>query len=137
MEEFIPGQRYRHVRFGDVVMVVGLATEEITLRKLVIYTDSGGIGHGIWAAPLELFIHRYELMEEGKELRPSSSFQEFMSLIDSEKPLTENEEISSWMKYMNEHLSLKVLQLTQLARERASLKRRIFRLEQKIEELEK
>ena len=137
MEEFIPGQRYRHVRFGDVVMVVGLATEEMTLRKLVIYTDSGGIGHGIWASPLEIFIHRYELMEEGKELRPSSSFQEFMSLIDSEKPLTENEEISSWMKYMNEHLSLKVLQLTQLARERAILKRRIFRLEQKIEELEK
>lgn len=137
MEEFIPGQRYRHVRFGDVVMVVGLATEEITLRKLVIYTDSGDIGHGIWAAPLELFIHRYELMEEGKELRPSSSFQEFMSLIDSEKPLTENEEIRSWMKYMNEQMTLKVLLLTRLARERASLKRRIFRLEQKIEVLKK
>lgn len=137
MEEFIPGQRYRHVRFGDVVMVVGLATEEITLRKLVIYTDSGNIGHGIWAAPLELFIHRYELMEEGKELRPSSSFQEFMSLIDSEKPLTENEEIRSWMKYMNEQMTLKVLLLTRLARERASLKRRIFRLEQKIEVLKK
>lgn len=137
MEEFIPGQRYRHVRFGDVVMVVGLATEEMTLRKLVIYTDSGDIGHGIWAAPLELFIHRYELMEEGKELRPSSSFQEFMSLIDSEKPLTENEEIRSWMKYMNEQMTLKVLLLTRLARERASLKRRIFRLEQKIEVLKK
>lgn len=137
MEEFIPGQRYRHVRFGDVVMVVGLATEEMTLRKLVIYTDRGDIGHGIWASPLEIFIHRYELMEEGKELRPSSSFQELKSLIDSEKPLTENEEIRSWMKYMNEQMSLKVLQLTQLARERASLKRRIFHLEQEIEELEK
>ena len=137
MEEFIPGQRYRHVRFGDVVMVVGLATEEMTLRKLVIYTDRGDIGHGIWASPFEIFIHRYELMEEGKELRPSSSFQELKSLIDSEKPLTENEEIRSWMKYMNEQMSLKVLQLTQLARERASLKRRIFHLEQEIEELEK
>jgi len=137
MEEFIPGQRYRHVRFGDVVMVVGLATEEMTLRKLVIYTDRGDLGHGIWASPLEIFIHRYELMEEGKELRPSSSFQELKSLIDSEKPLTENEEIRSWMKYMNEQMSLKVLQLTQLARERASLKRRIFHLEQEIEELEK
>lgn len=137
MEEFIPGQRYRHVRFGDVVMVVGLATEEMTLRKLVIYTDSGSIGHGIWAAPLELFIHRYELMKDGKELRPSSSFQEFMSLIDSEKPLTENEEIRSWMKYMNEQLTLRVLQLTRLARKRARLKRRIFYLEQKIEELKK
>lgn len=137
MEEFIPGQRYRHVRFGDVVMVVGLATEEMTLRKLVIYTDRGNLGHGIWASPLEIFIHRYELMEEGKELRPSSSFQELKSLIDSEKPLTENEEIRSWMKYMNEQMSLKVLQLTQLARERASLKRRIFHLEQEIEELEK
>ena len=137
MEEFIPGQRYRHVRFGDVVMVVGLETEEMTLRKLVIYTDSGNIGHGVWASPLEIFIHRYELMEEGKELRPSSSFQEFMSLIDSEKPLTENQEIRSWMKYMNEQMSLKVLLLTRLARERASLKRRIFRLEQKIEVLKK
>lgn len=137
MEEFIPGQRYRHVRFGDVVMVVRLATEEMTLRKLVIYTDRGDLGHGIWASPLEIFIHRYELMEEGKELRPSSSFQELKSLIDSEKPLTENEEIRSWMKYMNEQMSLKVLQLTQLARERASLKRRIFHLEQEIEELEK
>lgn len=137
MEEFIPGQRYRHVRFGDVVMVVGLATEEMTLRKLVIYTDSGGIGHGIWASPLEIFIHRYELMEEGKELRPSSSFQEFMSLIDSDKPLTENQEIRSWMKYMNEQLTLRVLQLTRLARKRARLKRHIFRLEQKIEELKK
>jgi len=137
MEEFIPGQRYRHVRFGDVVMVVGLATEEMTLRKLVIYTDSGSIGHGVWAIPLEIFMHRYELMEEGKELRPSSSFQEFMSLIDSEKPLTENQEIRSWMKYMNEQMSLKVLLLTRLARERASLKRRIFRLEQKIEVMKK
>lgn len=137
MEEFIPGQRYRHVRFGDVVMVVGLATEEMTLRKLVIYTDSGNIGHGVWASPLAIFIHRYELMEEGKELRPSSSFQEFMSLIDSEKPLTENQEIRSWMKYMNEQMSLKVLLLTRLARERASLKRRIFRLEQKIEVMKK
>lgn len=137
MEEFIPGQRYRHVRFGDVVMVVGLATEEMTLRKLVIYTDSGNIGHGVWASPLAIFIHRYELMEEGKELRPSSSFQEFMSLIDSEKPLTENREIRSWMKYMNEQMSLKVLLLTRLVRERASLKRRIFRLEQKIEVMKK
>lgn len=137
MEEFLPGQFYRHVRFGDVVMVVGLATEEMTLRKLVVYTDRGNIGHGIWASPLEIFIHRYELMEEGKELKPSSSFKEFMSLIDSEKTLTENEEIRSWMKYMNEQMSLKVLQLTQLARERASLKRRIFHLEQKIEELKK
>lgn len=82
-------------------------------------------------------MHRYELMEEGKELRPSSSFQEFMSLIDSDKPLTENQEIRSWMKYMNEQMSLKVLLLTRLARERASLKRRIFRLEQKIEVLKK
>lgn len=137
MDDFLPGQHYRHVRFGDVVMIVGLATEEVTLRKLVVYTDRGNIGHGIWASPLEIFIHRYELMEEGKELRPSSNFQELKSLIDSEKPLTENEEIRSWMKYMNEQMSLKVLQLTQLARERASLKRRIFHLEQKIEELEK
>ena len=137
MEEFLPGQHYRHVRFGDVVMIVGLATEEMTLRKLVVYTDRGNIGHGIWASPLEIFIHRYELIEEGKELRPSSSFQELKSLIDSEKTLTENEEMLSWMQYMNEQMSLKVLQLTRLTREKTRLKRRIFYLEQKIEELKK
>lgn len=128
MEEFIPGQRYRHVRFGDVVMVVGLATEEMTLRKLVVYTEKGLLGDKVWVVPLEIFEHRYELVEDGKELRP---------VIDSKNLLDENEEIRSWVERMNMQMALEILQVNQLVRERDSLNRRIAYLEQKIEELEK
>ena len=128
MEDFIPGQHYRHVRFGDVVMVVGLATEEVTLRKLVVYTEKGLLGDKVWVVPLEIFEHRYELVEDGKELRP---------VRDSKKPLDENEEISSWVNLMNMQMALKILQVNQLVRERDSLQRRISYLEQKIEGLDK
>lgn len=128
MDDFLPGQHYRHVRFGDVVMIVGLATEEVTLRKLVVYTEKGLLGDKIWVVPLEIFEHRYELVEDGKELRP---------VIDSKKLLDENEEISSWVKLMNMQMALEILQVNQLVRERDSLQRRISYLEQKIEELEK
>lgn len=128
MDDFLPGQHYRHVRFGDVVMIVGLATEEVTLRKLVVYTDRGVFGDGVWVVPLEIFEHRYELVEDGKELRP---------VIDSKNILDENEEFSSWVKRMNMQMALKILQVNQLVRERDSLQRRISYLEQQIEELEK
>lgn len=128
MDDFLPGQHYRHVRFGDVVMIVGLATEEVTLRKLVVYTDRGVFGDGVWVVPLEIFEHRYELVEDGKELRP---------VIDSKNILDENEEFSSWVKRMNMQMALEILQVNQLVRERDSLQRRISYLEQKIEELEK
>ena len=128
MDDFLPGQHYRHVRFGDVVMIVGLATEEVTLRKLVVYTEKGLLGDKIWVVPLEIFEHRYELVEDGKELRP---------VINSKNLLDENEEISSWVKHMNMQMALKILQVNQLVRERDSLQRRISYLEQKIEELEK
>lgn len=128
MDDFLPGQHYRHVRFGDVVMIVGLATEEVTLRKLVVYTDRGVFGDRVWVVPLEIFEHRYELVEDGKELRP---------VIDSKNILDENEEFSSWVKRMNMQMALKILQVNQLVRERDSLQRRISYLEQQIEELEK
>lgn len=128
MDDFLPGQRYRHVRFGDVVMVVGLATEEVTLRKLVVYTEKGLLGDKVWVVPLEIFEHRYELVEDGKELRP---------VIDSKNLLDENEEIRSWVERMNMQMALEILQVNQLVRERDSLNRRIAYLEQKIEELEK
>lgn len=128
MDDFLPGQHYRHVRFGDVVMICGLATEEVTLRKLVVYTDRGVFGDGVWVVPLEIFEHRYELVEDGKELRP---------VIDSKNILDENEEFSSWVKRMNMQMALKILQVNQLVRERDSLQRRISYLEQQIEELEK
>lgn len=128
MDDFLPGQHYRHVRFGDVVMIVGLATEEVTLRKLVVYTDRGVFGDGVWVVPLEIFEHRYELVDDGKELRP---------VIDSKNIVDENEEFSSWVKRMNMQMALKILQVNQLVRERDSLQRRISYLEQQIEELEK
>ncbi|WP_456047943.1 hypothetical protein [Abiotrophia defectiva] len=53
-----------------------------------------------------------------------------------EELLAENERMKVCMKYMNELMPLKILQVNQLLRERDSLKRRIAYLEQKIEELE-
>ena len=128
MDEIIPGRHYKHVRFEDVIIPVGIATEEVTLRKLVIYADRGVFGDGVWAVPLEIFDHRYELVEDGKELGP---------VIDSKNLLDENKEISSWVKHMNMQMALKILQVNQLVRERDSLQRRISYLEQKIEVLEK
>lgn len=54
-----------------------------------------------------------------------------------EELLAENERMRSCMKYMNELMPLKILQVNQLVRERDSLKRRIAYLERKIEELGK
>ena len=54
-----------------------------------------------------------------------------------EELLAENERMRSCMKYMNELMPLKILQVNQLLREKDSLKRRIAYLEQKIEELKK
>lgn len=54
-----------------------------------------------------------------------------------EELLAENDRLKSCMKYMNELMALKMLQVNQLLRERDSLKRRIAYLEQKIEEMEK
>lgn len=53
-----------------------------------------------------------------------------------EELLAENERMKVCMKYMNELMPLKILQVNQLLRERDSLKRRIAYLEQKIEGLE-
>lgn len=54
-----------------------------------------------------------------------------------EELLAENDRLKSCMKYMNELMALKMLQVNQLVREKTRLKRRIFYLEQKIEGLEK
>lgn len=53
-----------------------------------------------------------------------------------EELLAENDRLKSCMKYMNELMALKMLQVNQLLRERDSMKRRIAYLEQKIEGLE-
>lgn len=128
MNELQPGKHYRNVKFGDVVMPVAVAMGEMTSRKFVVYTEKGTLGESVWILPLEIFEHRYELVEDGKELRP---------VIDSKNLLDENEEIRSWVERMNMQMALKILQVNQLVRERDSLNRRIAYLEQKIEELEK
>lgn len=128
MNELQPGKHYRHVNSGNVIMPVGIAVEEGTFRKVVVYVDKGILKDSVWAVPLEMFEHRYELVEDVKELRP---------VIDSKKLFDENEEISSWVELMNMQMALKILQVNQLVRERDSLQRRISYLEQKIEELDK
>ena len=52
-----------------------------------------------------------------------------------EELLAENDRLKSCMKYMDELMALKILQVNQLVKERDSLKRRIAYLEQKIEGL--
>lgn len=93
MNELQPGQHYRHVNSGNVIMPVGIAVEEGTFRKVVVYVDKGILKDSVWAVPLEMFEHRYELVEEGKELRPIAGFPEFKPVIDSEKLLAENDEL--------------------------------------------
>lgn len=128
MNELQPGKHYRHVNSGSVVMPVGIAVEEATFRKVVVYVDKGMLKDSVWAVPLEMFEHRYELVEDIKELRP---------VIDSKNLLDENEGIRSLVEHMNMQMALKILQVNQLVRERDSLQRRISYLEQKIEELGK
>lgn len=128
MNELQPGKHYRHVNSGNVIMPVGIAVEEATFRKVVVYVDKGMLKDSVWAVPLEMFEHRYELEEDIKELRP---------VIDSKNLLDENEGIRSLVEHMNMQMALKILQVNQLVRERDSLQRRISYLEQKIEELGK
>ena len=100
IEGLQPGQHYRHVNSGNVVMPVGIATEEVTFRKLVVYTERGLFGDRVWAVPLEIFEHWYELVEEGKELRPVAGFPEFKPVLDPEKLLEENEHLRRHIDYL-------------------------------------
>ena len=100
LEELQPGQHYRHVNSGNVVMPVGIAVEEATFRKVVVYVDKGLLKDSVWAVPLEMFEHRYELVEEGKELRPVAGFPEFKPVLDPEKLLEENEHLRRHIDYL-------------------------------------
>lgn len=133
MNELQPGQHYRHVNSGNVVMPVGIATEEVTFRKLVVYTDRGLFGDRVWAVPLEIFEHRYELVEEGKELRPVAGFPEFKPVLDPEKLLAENDELKLHVNSLKYQMSNMKDELWQLKSDNKMLNRRIADLKYKVE----
>lgn len=101
LEELQPGQHYRHVKSGKVVMLVAVAMGEVTSRRFVVYTEKGTLGESVWILPLEIFEHRYELVEESKELRPVAGFPEFKPVLDTEKLLEENEHLRRHIDYLN------------------------------------
>lgn len=95
-----PGKHYRHVKSGKVVMPVAVAMGEVTSRKFVVYTEKGTLVESVWIVPLEIFEHRYELVEKGKELRPVAGFPEFKPVLDREKILEENEHLRRNIDYL-------------------------------------
>ena len=133
MNELQPGKHYRNVRFGDVVMPVAVAMGEVTSRKFVVYTEKGTLGESVWILPLDIFEHRYELVEEGKELRPVAGFPEFKPVLDPEKLLAENEELKLHVNSLQYQMSKMKDELWQLKSENKMLNRRIADLRYKDE----
>lgn len=133
MNELQPGKHYRNVRFGDVVMPVAVAMGEVTSRKFVVYTEKGTLGESVWILPLDIFEHRYELVEEGKELRPVAGFPEFKPVLDPEKLLAENEELKSHVNSLQYQISKMKDELWQLKSDNKTLNRRIADLRYKDE----
>lgn len=132
-EELKPGQHYRHVNSGNVVMPVGIAVEEATFRKAVVYVDKGMLKDSVWAVPLEMFEHRYELVEEDKELRPVAGFPEFKPVLDPERLLAENDELKLRLKSLQYQKSEMKAELMQLKSDNKMLNRRIADLKYKVE----
>lgn len=133
MNELQPGKYYRNVRFGDVVMPVAVAMGEVTSRKFVVYTEKGTLGESVWIVPLDIFEHRYELVEEGKELRPVAGFPEFKPVLDPEKLLAENEELKLHVNSLQYQMSKMKDELWQLKSDNKTLNRRIADLRYKDE----
>lgn len=133
LEELQLGQHYRHVNSGNVIMPVGIAVEEATFRKVVVYVDKGMLKDSVWAVPLEMFEHRYELVEEGKELRPVAGFPEFKPVLDPEKLLAENDELKLQVNRLRYQRSKLEEELMQLKSDNKMLNRRIDDLRYKDE----
>lgn len=133
MNELQPGKHYRNVKFGDVVMPIAVAMGELTSRKFVVYTEKGTLGESVWILPLEIFEHRYELVEEGKELRPVAGFPEFNPVLDPEKLLAENEELKLHVNSLQYQMSKMKDELWQLKSDNKTLNRRIADLRYKDE----
>jgi hypothetical protein len=133
LEELQPGQHYRHVNSGKVVMPVGIALEEASGRKVVVYVDKGLLKDSVWAVPLEMFEHRYELVEEGKELRPVAGFPELKPVLDPERLLAENDELKLQVNSLRYQRSKLKDELMQLKSDNKMLNRRIADLKWKVE----
>lgn len=133
MNELQPGKHYRNVRFGDMVMPIAVAMGEVTSRKFVVYTEKGTLGESVWIVPLEIFEHRYELVEEGEELRPVADFPEFKPVLDPEKLLAENEELKLQVNSLRYQRSKLEEELMQLKSNNQMLNRRIADLKWKVE----
>ena len=133
LEELQPGQHYRHVNSGNVIMPVGIAVEEATFRKVVVYVDKGMLKDSVWAVPLEMFEHRYELVGEGKELRQVAGFPEFKPVLDPERLLAENDELKLQVNSLRYQRSKLKDELMQLKSDNKMLNRRIADLKWKVE----
>lgn len=134
MEELQPGQHYRHVKSGKVVMPVGIALEEASGRKVVVYVEKGKLNDIVWTRPLDQFMDgRFELVEEGKELRPVAGFPEFKPVLDPEKLMAENEELKLQVNSLRYQRSEMKDELWQLKSENKMLNRRIDDLKWKVE----
>lgn len=134
MNELQPGQHYRHVKSGKVVMPVGIALEEVSGRKVVVYVEKGKLNDIVWTRPLDQFMDgRFELVEEGKELRPVAGFPEFKPALDPEKLLAENEELKLQVNSLRYQRSKLKDELWELKSENKMLNRRIDDLKYKVE----
>ena len=134
MNELQPGQHYRYVKSGKVVMPVGIALEEVSGRKVVVYVEKGKLNDIVWTRPLDQFMDgRFELVEEGKELRPVAGFPEFKPVLDPEKLLAENEELKLQVNSLRYQRSKLKDELWELKSENKMLNRRIDDLKWKVE----
>ena len=134
MNELQPGQHYRRVKSGKVVMPVGIALEEASGRKVVVYVEKGKLNDIVWTRPLDQFMDgRFELVEEGKELRPVAGFPEFKPVLDPEKLLAENDELKLQVNSLRYQMSNLKDELWELKSENKMLNRRIDDLRYKVE----
>lgn len=134
MNELQPGQHYRHVKSGKVVMPVGIALEEASGRKVVVYTEKGKLNDIVWTRPLDQFMDgRFELVEEGKELRPVAGFPEFKPVLDPEKLLAENEELKLQVDSLRYEMYKMKDELWELKGDNKMLNRLIANLKRKDE----
>lgn len=134
MNELLPGRHYRHVKSGLIVMPVGIALEEASGRKVVVYVEKGKLNDIVWTRPLDQFMDgRFELVEDGKELRPIAGFPEFKPVLDPEKLLAENDELKLQVNSLRYQRSKLKDELWELKSENKMLNRRIDDLKWKVE----
>ena len=134
MNELQPGQHYRHVKSGKVVMPVGIALEESSGRKVVVYVEASPLRDNVWTRPLDQFMDgRFELVEDGKELRPVAGFPEFKPVLDPEKILAENEELKLQVNSLRYEMSKLEDELWELKGDNKMLNRLIADLKLKDE----